>query len=108
MRDMEGDCDESESSDDPAAERNRHAKFWQVTRSSACSSPCIQVAQLAPEERRMMRERWEQASRKIAMEIRRRFRTSATTLARRTRSAAAGNWKNARSGNSAGATPTPA
>ena len=35
--------------------------------------PAIQVAQLAPEERRMMRERWEQASPEERMEIRRQF-----------------------------------
>jgi hypothetical protein len=35
--------------------------------------PAIQVAQLAPEERRMMRERWEQASPEERMAIRRQL-----------------------------------
>jgi hypothetical protein len=35
--------------------------------------PAIQVAQLAPEMRRMLRERWEQASPEERMEMRRQF-----------------------------------
>jgi hypothetical protein len=40
---------------------------------SMFSGPAVQVAQLAPEERRMLRERWEQASPEERMEIRRRL-----------------------------------